>query len=483
MAKKTKQQQQTSLSPEKYLMTKVRNLPIDNCFISKNFKECGECNIIVIRKHVSGNITIGGYLVDSFCLGIKESFWGFNKPLSFLDEFTTLNSIFEPISYNEAHNIIYGALAYAKDLGIEPHKDFRLAEYILEPDTDDIPLIEYEFGYKGKPFLIVKDQLTANKYVPILQKSVGNDFKLAIGENDDLFDDDMENDDNDLFDDDWVNYALPKTEYSYNRPNYPNELHLEHAELECFTLPENNDQLPKETIEQILALPRETLIADLIRIIYFNIGDWDKMFDSEEEEEEKPYHASIIHACFFLGELRAEEGLDAVLEIMRQSEDFGIYHMDDVQSPVLSLTLYYIGRNQLDKLMDFAKEPGLYTFLKTIVFKAVGIIAFFEPERRAEVIKWFEDILTFYYNHASDSRFFDPSLLGFMLFDLIQIKAIELLPLIKQGFDARLIDESCCGDYLETEKILFDSNDTSIDDEYILRNIYERYEELLNTIW
>ncbi len=117
---------------------------------------------MVVREHKSGCYTVGKYLVDTFCLGVKDTDYFFNIP-SFEFEDIMESTPFEVIEvpYNEVHNIIYGAIEYAEDLGIEPHSDFRLTQYILEEDTDEIPLIEYEFGKDGKPFLIVNSRLEA----------------------------------------------------------------------------------------------------------------------------------------------------------------------------------------------------------------------------------------------------------------------------------------------------------------------------------
>ena len=37
-------------------------------------------NIIIARKHSNDNLTFGIYLVDLLCLGVKDSFYGFNIP-------------------------------------------------------------------------------------------------------------------------------------------------------------------------------------------------------------------------------------------------------------------------------------------------------------------------------------------------------------------------------------------------------------------
>ncbi|MDR0370976.1 MAG: hypothetical protein LBH80_03870 [Prevotellaceae bacterium] len=176
--KKTAIQQQ--LSPQKYITTKARRLPIVHCLITPGWKESGECNIVVVRQHKSGAYTIGFYLVDTYCLGVKNTFYKFNVLDDELDCLRNDTENFEAITYNEVHNIIYGAVAYAEEWGIRPHPDFLLTQYLLEEDTEDIPLIEYEFGFKGKPFLLVKDALEFNKYKAILDESAGKDYYYSI---------------------------------------------------------------------------------------------------------------------------------------------------------------------------------------------------------------------------------------------------------------------------------------------------------------
>lgn len=149
-----KQQQTKQLSPENYIKTKARTLPIDKCYVNADWKESGMANIAVERKHTNGNFTYGVYLVDLFALGTKNTFWDFNTPISIYEKLKQGPDIVE-IDYNLAHNIIYGGNEYATENGFKIHKDFiNLTQYILEVDDDRIPLIEIEFGKNGKPLVI-----------------------------------------------------------------------------------------------------------------------------------------------------------------------------------------------------------------------------------------------------------------------------------------------------------------------------------------
>ena len=83
MAKnKSKQNQFQLLSPEKYIRLKARNLPIEVCYVSDDWKDerGAVAEVIVVRRHAGGNYTFGVYVVDTLCLGVKHSVYRFNVP-------------------------------------------------------------------------------------------------------------------------------------------------------------------------------------------------------------------------------------------------------------------------------------------------------------------------------------------------------------------------------------------------------------------
>jgi hypothetical protein len=155
------------LSPEKYILTKARSLPIFKCLINQHWKEKGMANVVVMRSHVNGNVTVGYYLIDLFCLGIKDTHYQFNEPREEILEMMEGNGFME-IEYNLAHNIVYAGHDYAYEFDIHPHKDFTVTKFILEEDNDNIELIEVHTGdEQGNPYLMVSSTYLAG---PILQK-------------------------------------------------------------------------------------------------------------------------------------------------------------------------------------------------------------------------------------------------------------------------------------------------------------------------
>ena len=179
--------------PENFIKNRARELQLGKCYISLDWEESGIANILVSRKHVNGNVTLGFYLVDLKCLGIKDAFFKFNvSEDEMFDMVDYMNAV--EIEYNQVHNIIYGGEAFAKDCGFKPHKDWTVAQFILEKDDDRIPLIDIEFGEDGVPAYYVGPNDNPAKIKQILDtldKNVGAGNYLFYSDEDEFEDDEI----------------------------------------------------------------------------------------------------------------------------------------------------------------------------------------------------------------------------------------------------------------------------------------------------
>ena len=153
MAKKKKKQQQGQqfLSPEQFIKQRARSLEIGTCYITEDLENQGEGHIIVTRKHTGGRISLAFFLVDIWCVGVKDSFYKLRVDPEELEDLIDCHPLgLRECSYEEAHNWIFGAVEFAEEAGIAPDKSFSLTRYMLEEDNDDIPLIEYDYGKNGR---------------------------------------------------------------------------------------------------------------------------------------------------------------------------------------------------------------------------------------------------------------------------------------------------------------------------------------------
>ena len=179
-------------TPLQYLRH-AREYPIVECWINEDWADPHALiQIIIAREQPDGDLAFGVYLIDTGCLGLKQTLC--NVGVS-RQKYT--NEIVKPIAENQplehcspelAHQIIYQAIDYAAQFGFRPDKDFRDSRRILELRGRFEETAELEFGLDGRPFYFAGPYDRGDVILRKLDRAVGRgnyDFVLPA----DLFDD------------------------------------------------------------------------------------------------------------------------------------------------------------------------------------------------------------------------------------------------------------------------------------------------------
>jgi len=156
----------------------ARRYPIFQCWINEGWEESGLATVLIIRRSPFEELFYGVYLIDIFCLGLKNTYSNFNffaSEASMLVDSVFRNQTPIPCSPALAHEIIYGGIDYAARLGFKPHKDFSSSRHILEPRETYPPSGQVEFGKDGKPFYIAGPKDNVQKIVRQLGLVVGEE--------------------------------------------------------------------------------------------------------------------------------------------------------------------------------------------------------------------------------------------------------------------------------------------------------------------
>lgn len=186
-----------------------------------------------------------------------------------------------------------------------------------------------------------------------------------------------------------------------------------------------------------------------------------------------------IHAVFLLGELRAEETLNDILETFRQGEEFIDFWYGDFMTNGFWEPLYCIAENQLGTLKDFVLSPNIYTYARTEVSCCVGQIGLHQPAKREEVLELFRTV----FSHLSDAslkgEIIDSDFIGLAICDALELRSSELLPEIKRLFDLGYVSKGICGNFNEVEQDMFKPAETYFKRD--LLNIFDRYRHVTTT--
>ena len=216
-----------------------------------------------------------------------------------------------------------------------------------------------------------------------------------------------------------------------------------HHEIYC--LYEFDLSIPRIFIENILSLPRESVIADLEMVLNDSISRYLYFLELSANKSIDDANMSFpLHAMFLLGELRAKESLDKLLRFLSFDSDFLLFWLGDHKTESIYEPIYYMGESQLEQLKKFMFKPGIDTYVKTSLLTAVQQIYLYQPHRTNEIIRWYEDVVDFFIANAKNKKLNDSVVLAFLVSDVMEIKEHRLLPKIAKLFKTNQVSEGIC---------------------------------------
>jgi len=132
-------------------------------------------SVTVVRVHDDTDVSICGYLVDTYCLGVKNavppSMVGRRDLPAFLDDFfSAYAGDALPAPLELAQDLVFGAVDYARRLGFDPHPDFYLAAGHLGAWQ---PPGRIGFGRDGQPYFQQGPYDNPTRVMRTLDRSVG----------------------------------------------------------------------------------------------------------------------------------------------------------------------------------------------------------------------------------------------------------------------------------------------------------------------
>lgn len=153
---------------------------------SKIGPERGLSIVTVARKASYNRIVVCTYLLDYWCLGLKDTLGPRKLNIQHYDNF--IDEVYqafdegpENITLEQAQGLVFSAIDYADGLGFKPHRDFQKSKAHLGEWDGQTKL---ECGRDGKPFYFCGPYDDSNKILKTLQKNVGEgNFNYLVESN------------------------------------------------------------------------------------------------------------------------------------------------------------------------------------------------------------------------------------------------------------------------------------------------------------
>jgi len=428
-----KNHNQASLTSDAYMRRVMRSLPVDKCYINPDWTEQGLAHVVIVRRRPDGKFAMVVYLVDTYCLGVKDSFW--RTSLEKVETDALIKNFDERIGIEEcdyatAHNLILGAIEFAEEGGIKPCREWNVGQYGLNEDTDDIPLIKFDYGLAGKHFLNTYTRSEGAKYIPKLKARLGDNFYCR-------FEEEVKPEN-----------SYPEEEYKVPEGvEYPSVLNLKHPEIaEILCDKENLMFVPVEQMSRIASIDRDDLIADLGQLAMYELG---KVVDNIPDLDEEPEEAAVFHVVAISNSLADSRALDTLLAILRMHSDTLDYYFGDTAPRIFSSAISKCSEGRLADLESFLDEPGRTWYSRSMVLGALEVIYQKDPDNVSAIIRRQLESLP---SRVPELKNADAYYAGFVCSQAMKTSDRSMLPLIKELYDNNLIDPGICGPYEDVEK-------------------------------
>jgi hypothetical protein len=162
----------------------------------------------------------------------------------------------------------------------------------------------------------------------------------------------------------------------------------------------------------------------------------------EEGEELEPYWAPL-HAWRALGQLGASSSAEALVRVLLRDDD------DDWATADIPRVLGMIWPSSLEPVLAAfpaaAREPEPWKMAR--LGEALVHISRVHPEIRDQAVDVLTRQLRVWPNQTEEMN-------GFLVWDLLELQAVEAAPVMREAFEAGAVDESMVGDWEDVQVAL-----------------------------
>jgi hypothetical protein len=131
--------------------------------------------VLIARRERASRVTVCGFLVDLYCLGVKSVTGPTGMGTGSVEAhrrvfFRAFDKPSLPVPVELAQHVVHGAVTYARSLGFEPPDDFAPAAAYLGTPTGPTPI---RFGWDGRPFYVSGPHDNPRAVIETLEATVG----------------------------------------------------------------------------------------------------------------------------------------------------------------------------------------------------------------------------------------------------------------------------------------------------------------------
>ena len=160
--------------------------PVIETLVPVNLWAQGIGNLVIARQVPDGRLAMASFLVDTYCLGVKDAFCEVMSPIRYQAILGELNRVsrMSPVPPERFAKLVLDSVEYARRIGFFPHRDFKPAQLLLAGIDASAWTETFEFGKDGKPFYFrgPNDSNTKAAAIGARVRAAGGNYVLVMEE-------------------------------------------------------------------------------------------------------------------------------------------------------------------------------------------------------------------------------------------------------------------------------------------------------------
>jgi hypothetical protein len=157
--------------------------------------------VVVCRYKSGGRVETGSFLVDVYCLGVKDAFFRVFEEGEFREDCLARyfpDGLPAPKPASWGRKLVEEAVRYAASLGFAPHSDYKKGARVFGGVDASECAEEFVFGNEGKPFYVqgpYDGEAKADRILATLRAKLGDDgfhYIIPVGVDGEEYDEDGE---------------------------------------------------------------------------------------------------------------------------------------------------------------------------------------------------------------------------------------------------------------------------------------------------
>jgi hypothetical protein len=154
--------------------------PLHACLMQDSVFQSGVGMVFLSRKTGVRDVALGGFLVDAYCLGVKDAMYREldEGEMEQLLEEASATAPLTPVDPPYARKLLRDAAAYARSLGLPPHADYATVEPLFGDVAAGACDVEFQFGHEGRPFYVpgpTESPTQIRRRIDRLRRRLGDD--------------------------------------------------------------------------------------------------------------------------------------------------------------------------------------------------------------------------------------------------------------------------------------------------------------------